>query len=458
MTLASSFLTTVMDIHIFKGWFPTLIWSIVIIGCVVVLAHIVIRREGNAFVRQLITASILGVVAFGVSWLLSATLVFDAELGWDVIWMVTCIFFLLGWVIAAAVTSHGWSRIVAIILIPFTVLAGTIQVDAIYGEYTTIGSIVNYSPYAEFSISDVSTDTESLAQWRLQHETGHAQEMPQEGRLFTISIPATTSGFKARTALVWLPPAAFATYPPKLPVMVMLAGNPGSPGRYFSASNTVSVLTKYANDHMGLAPIVVSPDQNGADDHNSLCANTTKYGNAETYLTVDVPQWIKQHLPVSDNPADWVIGGFSQGGTCATSLAPNHPDLYGNVLSVDGELQPTDGTVEEMVANDFAGNRAAYERMVPTNALQKHAPSTQTMVIGAGSEDTHSMSNIMTIGRAARKAGWHVVELESLDAGHNWKAVNQVFAAAMPWYCSRMGLGETGKDWKDYLGIEVLRN
>ena len=107
----------------------------------------------------------------------------------------------------------------------------------------------------------------------------------------------------------------------------------------------------------------------------SLCADTTKVGRAETYLTVDVPRWIKAHLPVSRQARDWAIGGFSQGGTCATQLGPRHPDIFDSIIAVDGELKPTAGSVEHMVAEYFNGDRSAYEAQVPANAIADHAPS-----------------------------------------------------------------------------------
>lgn len=457
MLLASSFVNTFMGIHLLKGWFPATVWYVTIVGIGLIAIGLLLRRSHKPVLVQLIVASISAVAAFFISWFCSNSMIFGAELGWKVIHAVSFAFFIMGWTWAAVFTTRGWKRAVAIVLIPVTLLASAIHVDSIYGEYTTIGSIFNYSPYPLFHDGEVSTQTESLVQWKQQAELGESERVPDEGKTMRVNIPNTRSGFKARQAMVWLPPAAFAKRPPKLPVMVMLAGQPGSPGRYFGASNTVSVLTAYAHEHHGLAPIVVSPDQNGADDHNSLCSNTIKYGNAETYLTQDVPDWIRHNLPVSDNPDDWVIGGFSQGGTCATSLAPNYPELFGNVLAVDGELQPTDGTVAQMVRDDFAGDKYAYDRMVPTIALRENAPSNQTMVIAAGNQEAYSMNNVKVIGAAAFEAGWHVVELESLNAGHTWKAVNQVFAAAMPWYCERMGLGSVNKTWEDYSGIEVLR-
>ena len=201
------------------------------------------------------------------------------------------------------------------------------------------------------------------------------------------------------------------------------------------------MLGRFAAEHHGLAPIVVSPDQNTAATRNSLCADTTKWGKAETYLAPDVPDWIKANLPVNDKASQWTIGGFSQGGTCATQLAPNHPNIYGNVLAVDGEVAPTEGSVDHMVEAYFSGDKAAYERQVPQNAIRNNAPSKQLMILGAGARDGESVDNIRKIGDTARENGWTVFRFAVSNWGHDWHAVNAVFAVALPYLCERMGLG-----------------
>lgn len=427
-------------IHITRGWFPILCWTLVAIGLAVLVAAQAQRGRRRVLTRQCVVAIVCGLVGGAAAWFVSDGIVlFGVELGWDVIVACAVGFLLLGFFVAAAVGTHGWRRVVAIVMVPLTLLATGVRVNAIYGEYQTIGSLVDYSPYPHISTLHVSLDTVSVDAWAKQVASGEVTP-EKEGRLLSVDIPNPASKFRARKGLVWLPPAALAKRPPKLPVMVILAGQPGSPTRFFTASDTIDDLTKYANEHDGLAPIVVSPDQNTASSRNSLCSDTTRWGKAETYLTRDVPDWIRANLPVSRDPADWTIGGFSQGGTCSTQLGPNHPELYGNVLAVDGEIAPTDGNVEQMVEGYFGGDRAAYERQVPVNALRAHAPSKQTMVLAAGEKDTTSVANIATIGDAAEQAGWTVVRIKVKDAGHDWRAVNEAFAVALPWLCDRMGL------------------
>ena len=59
------------------------------------------------------------------------------------------------------------------------------------------------------------------------------------------------------------------------------------------------------------------------------------YGNALTYLTQDVVDWVKTNLPAAQDAKDWAIAGFSQGATCSLQIGVNHPDLFGTMIPTD---------------------------------------------------------------------------------------------------------------------------
>lgn len=53
--------------------------------------------------------------------------------------------------------------------------------------------------------------------------------MPATGEVSKVAIPGAVSGFAAREAEVYLPPAYLSTPRARLPVLVLLAGQPASP-------------------------------------------------------------------------------------------------------------------------------------------------------------------------------------------------------------------------------------
>lgn len=93
----------------------------------------------------------------------------------------------------------------------------------------------------------------------------------------------------------------------------MMSGQPGSPGRVFAAGGIQTMMDDYAQHHGGLAPIVIAADQLGDDSHNTLCVDSPVYGNALTYLTKDVVDWVKANLPAAQQAQDWAIAGFHRG-------------------------------------------------------------------------------------------------------------------------------------------------
>ena len=133
--------------------------------------------------------------------------------------------------------------------------------------------------------------------------------MPKTGAVYQVSIPGVRSGFEARPGYIYLPPAYLATPRPQLPVLVLLGGQPGDPRTWVDSGQIQAMMDGFANLHHGLAPIVVMPDDLGSEFANPMCLNS-RLGNVQTYLTVDVPNWITSHLQVRSPEQGWAIGGW----------------------------------------------------------------------------------------------------------------------------------------------------
>ena len=440
-----------MELSLVRGIVPWTVFGLTAIAAIILIIGLALsksKKRGrlHPLIVSLIAAVLAGAAGLLVAWLVSDVfMVFGVSLGWPVILTVAGGFAGLGFVLAAAVTLRGARRALAVVLVPLVLASTALGVDSIYGEYQTIGNLVGYTPYPPLGSVTVRKASMSVGEWRDKARKGALPSMPDSGRVFAVDIPNTESKFKARKAMVYLPPAALSGRPPALPVMELLAGQPGSPGRLIDAGNIAATMNAYAAEHDGLAPIVLAPDQNGSAMHNSLCADTTR-GNAETYLTKDVVNWATTTLPVAKSARMWAMGGFSQGGTCTTQLVPRHPDIYGAMLPVDGELEPTDGSVETMVRRYFAGDRKAYDGQVPVNAIA-----------ATGKGDRKSVANMRTIAAAARAAGMQTTELVVPGADHDWHAVQAVWNPGLDWFGARTGLGEMTKSLEEYPQVEVLQ-
>lgn len=343
--------------------------------------------------------------------------------------------------IASLVRSRAGRRIGAVAAAVVFALLGAVGVNADFGQYPTLASIVGVSSFPDLPASvaaaqraAVSAPEVTTAGW-----TAPA-DLPAHGLVGAVAIPATTSHFAARQALVYLPPAALVAHPPTLPVLMVFPGQPGSPENVFISGHLDSVLDKLAAQHGGLAPIVVVPDQLSAPETNPMCVDSA-IGNSATYLTVDVPAWIKANLDVSSTSSGWGIGGFSQGGTCAIQLGAGHPELFGSIMDISGELEPKVGSPEATIAAGFAGSGAAYDAAKPLSLIAAHAPYADTVaVFAAGALDTKYTPWVATVAAAAKAAGMSTTVLSSPGTAHDWHTVKYAYENGLPLLFQRWGL------------------
>ena len=244
-------------------------------------------------------------------------------------------------------------------------------------------------------------------------------DMPSGGTLTSASIPATRSGFHARDAWIYLPPAYQATPRPRLPVLLLLAGQPGSPSDWVDGGDIVSMMNSFASSHHGLAPVVVMADATGSEFGNPMCMDS-RLGKAQTYLTVDVPAWVKKTFQVDTDPAQWAVAGLSYGGTCALQFAVNAPSVFHDFISISGQDQPTLGTFQESVDKAFGGNRAAFLAVDPLTIMKtKKFPETHGLVV-AGSDDGTYRPQQRRVYTACEAADMRV-GYEELPGGHGWQ-------------------------------------
>src|SRR5437764_13987889 len=99
---------------------------------------------------------------------------------------------------------------------------------------------------------------------------------PASGIVVSIDIPGRSSGFQARPAQVYLPPAWFDHPRPKLPVVVLLHGTPGTPADWVDGGMAKVTADRWASGHGGVAPIVVMPDVNGSAFADTECVDSAR--------------------------------------------------------------------------------------------------------------------------------------------------------------------------------------
>lgn len=263
-------------------------------------------------------------------------------------------------------------------------------------------------------------------------------DMPETGAVARATVPGAVSRFPARDARIYLPPAYFTDPRPVLPVLVLLAGQPGTTEDWLVGGRLTRIMDAYAADHRGLAPVVVLADGTGRRLANPLCADS-RLGNAATYLAVDVPNWVRTHLQVNPDPRGWAVGGLSYGGTCALQLATTRPEVYPTFLDLSGQAEPTLGDRTTTIRKAFDGDADAFARNNPADLLARHRypDSAGAFVVGLG--DTEYRAGIERLADAARAAGMDV-HLTELPGGHSFAVWSAGLEKELPWLGHRLGL------------------
>ncbi|MEE1827415.1 alpha/beta fold hydrolase [Streptomyces sp. BE20] len=262
--------------------------------------------------------------------------------------------------------------------------------------------------------------------------------LPAKGTVSTVPIPGTKSGFKARDAYVYLPPAYQASPRPLLPVVVLVSGQPGTPGDWVLAGQVNEALDAFAAQHQGLAPIVVMPDQLGSTWTNTLCFDS-KIANTQTYLAQDVPDWVRANLQAAEGRKSWVIGGASMGGTCALQLAVNAPEVYGSFLDMAGQDEPTLGTRAQTVAAAFDGDEAKFNAIDPLQVMAaRKFPDTAAAIV-VGRTDNEFRPQQEKVYKAALDAGMNA-KFDLMPGGHGWIIFRPGIVDQLPWMAQQTGL------------------
>lgn len=445
------------------GWVPAAI-DLAAASLVAGAILLVVRGRRGVSLRPwrrgliiLASATAGGLVGFALCWLLSDQLnLFDVSLTPISRAWVGAAFGAAAAAIAAIVLGAWRTRLIASVAIVASLLAGAIGVNADFGQYTTVGSLSDHqvapplptsllaqqaqgAPGAKRSIpaaaGSAGTSRPAPALWRTAHVP-----TPSYGVVGSVMIPATVSHFAARTAYVYLPPAALLPHPVALPVILMLSGQPGSPGNVIASGGIAAIFDAFARAHHGLAPIVVAADQLSAPQLNPMCVDGS-LGASASYLTVDVPNWIRTHLTVSTESADWAIAGYSQGGTCAIQLGSERPDLFSGIIDVSGQVAPKNGGLKQTIASGFRGDVAAYRAALPLTVLAAKAPYTDSVaVFGVGQLDTRYGPVSLTVSAAAERAGIRTTRVVSPGTGHDWHTVKWVLTKELTPILRHMGL------------------
>ena len=398
--------------------------------------------EGPVLITVYVVAALLFVYLLGreasVGWAMTAivVIVVGAMIGGALLWASVNVLDLFGgpvsdaawlWVPAATGAcmlavwnlwrSRWWRKLIALLAIPVFAATAVLGINASYGIDRTLGDLLDVSTAKPLDIRDPGVDPPPADPAEPLYATWTAPEgMPSKGEVgYPVpAVPNTASGFGARPAELYLPPAALVEDPPRLPLVIMMMGQPGSPDATFIAE----VLDGFAAEHEGLAPIALVIDQLGDPTEDPLCLDTDR-GEVETYVMQDVLPWARLHLNVLQGAKSTTVAGYSNGGGCAAYFGAKYPESFGNLLAISPTEYAGVENRSETLREVFRGDQAKYDAVKPENIMDAKAPYPDSTAIFAVGELDHAyVAGTRRLADAATAAGMSTTFFEVPGGDH----------------------------------------
>jgi S-formylglutathione hydrolase FrmB len=182
------------------------------------------------------------------------------------------------------------------------------------------------------------------------------------------------------------------------------------------------------------------PDPNGLETVDSECVNS-RFGNAETYLAVDVPAYARSRLAASTAPGSLAIGGLSAGGTCSVMLALRHPSVYPTFASYSGFASPQYQETSLAVTIDtlFDGSEEQFAAHDPVQILRSGQFDGLAGWFEVGNQDVDPLEATHNLQPEALRAGITTCVLVR-PGGHDFDLWSQALEDSFPWLAWRLGL------------------
>lgn len=431
----------IYGIGLLEGWFPFLVAVLAVAAGIFLL----LRFRRRWWIVALSALAAAAGIAFLAGWaVIHVFYVWPEDLPSEVIlWAAVGLAAVLLGVAGFFFRPERWRRVLSPVAALLVLLMAVLQVNAYFGLLTTVGDLV--SPTATV-LTSIPAALQKHSNKTVDEHNPVAEGwkrpafLRRQGEVLQSAIPGAVSGFQARRAFVYLPAAYLLKKRPKLPVLVLVSGQPGEPSDWTVSGHLTAMMDAFAAQHNGLAPVVVMPDANGSVQGNTMCMDTS-IAKADTYMSVDVPDWIRKTLDVDDNTKHWAIGGYSFGATCAVQMATRHPETYPNFMSFSSEREPA-LTVDRSrtIALAFAGNTAAFNAEVPLTLMARRRYPDVTGFFAAGAGDADYTANAQVLNAAAQASGMHTQLQLVAGAGHSWKVAQGSMPQALDFLARPLGL------------------
>jgi enterochelin esterase-like enzyme len=250
------------------------------------------------------------------------------------------------------------------------------------------------------------------------------------GRTVRVTIPDAGSGFGPSGALVWLPPQYFAHPGLRLGVVYLAHGSPGVPDDWFRGGEADRAAAAAAA--RGHPAIVVAPRLSHGWLDDPECVDGTRE-RVESHLLRDVLPYVDATFRTVRDRGHRVLAGMSAGGYCALNLGLRHPDLFGTVVDMSGDVRPTHVGGLAAVFGSGAAAGAAARANSPALYAAWAVPSPPVRLwFDCGSGDRRLLAGIRSVAAVLSGRGFPV-QVHVRPGGHTFRVWRPALAQSLDW-------------------------
>jgi len=226
---------------------------------------------------------------------------------------------------------------------------------------------------------------------------------------------------------VYLPPGYAKDVHARYPVIEATHGFPGSPRTWLRRLDVQSWLDREITAGRMAPTVVLFPYQTPKSLVDTECTDLARGPKSETYLTVDVPDYVQTHYRVRTDRAAWGLIGYSAGGYCSINLALRHSGEFAAGASLSGYATPG---IDVGDGSQVTTNNDVWRLT--------HLPQPPvSLYLAWANDDTATRRASLTVDRLA-KAPLSVTTAVVARGGHSDAAWQEMEAPAFDWLSAHL--------------------
>lgn len=250
------------------------------------------------------------------------------------------------------------------------------------------------------------------------------------GRIVRIAVPDRGSGFGPSGALVYLPRQYFTEPHRRFAVVYLVHGSPGVPDDWFRGGDADGATGRLAA--RGRPAIAVAPRMSRGWLDDPECVDGVRE-RVESHLVRDVLPTVDATFRTIAGREHRTLGGMSAGGFCALNLGLRHPDLFGSVIDMSGDVRPThSGGLAPLFGRGAAADAAARSNS-PALYAARLVPSPPVRIwLDCGTGDQRLLAGMRSVAGVLAARGFPV-EMHVRPGGHTFRVWRPALVESLEW-------------------------